>query len=114
MEPEDTLLSSQQPASGANHEPEHPSSHPSITFVSNMFRMLSFRCMNLTETETCIQAHSVLRTILVIFVSYYASIHSVSFSLVVARRTRKLSHDLRAMRYRECMKRRTAYFNKAN
>jgi len=33
MEPEDTLLSTQEPASGANHEPEHPSSHPSIVKV---------------------------------------------------------------------------------
>jgi hypothetical protein len=71
--------------------------------------MLSFRCVNLTATR--IQVHSVLRTILVILISSYSLIHSVSFSVVVARTTRKLSHDLRAVRYRECMKRGTAYFN---
>jgi hypothetical protein len=88
--------------------------NPFIIFMSNTAGILSFRCMSLKGKETCIQVHSVLHAISVISISYYSFIFIVSFYMVVARTTIKLSHDLRAVRYRECMKRGTAYLNTAN
>ena len=37
MEPEDTLLSSQVPAGGANHEPEHPNFDVLMTVYLSIF-----------------------------------------------------------------------------
>jgi hypothetical protein len=78
-----------------------------LVYVKYSWR-LSFRCMRLIGTETRIQVHSVLHTITVILIYYCRFKNSVSLSVVIALTTRKLSHDLHAVQYRECIKRGTA------